>query len=157
VAVVGDDETVQVELETVLHGGAVDLGHQPAAAHQAGRVDREPLAQRQQLVGRTARMPAAPAAHVDPQLGSDRRQPALERAEHAGGDARRVPVHPHHAAERLEPERIGQSPQDLVASVLEHHRLDQHAPELGHARSQPHGHAPAVQGEICGAGLHIRA
>ena len=29
-AVVGDDETVQVELKTILHRGAVDLGDQTA-------------------------------------------------------------------------------------------------------------------------------
>ena len=38
-AVVGDDEAVQVELEAVLHRGAVDLGDQPARPRQRRAVE----------------------------------------------------------------------------------------------------------------------
>ena len=55
-AVVGDDEAVQVEVEAVLHRGAVDLGDEAAGAHQRGRVQPDALADRGQLVGRAARM-----------------------------------------------------------------------------------------------------
>ena len=48
-----------------------------------------------QLVGRAAGVAAAAAAHVQPELARHRREPALERADDAGRDARRVPVHPH--------------------------------------------------------------
>jgi poly(3-hydroxybutyrate) depolymerase len=48
---------------------------------------------------------AAPATHVDAELVLDGCKPALERAEHARRDARRVPVHAHHAAERRAPRR----------------------------------------------------
>jgi hypothetical protein len=34
-AVVGDDEAMEIEIEAVLHGGAVDLGDQPAARPSA--------------------------------------------------------------------------------------------------------------------------
>ena len=40
VAVVGDDEAVQVEIEAVLHRGAVDLGDQPARSGQRRAVER---------------------------------------------------------------------------------------------------------------------
>lgn len=33
-AVVGDDEGVQIKIETVLHGGAVHLGDEPAGLYQ---------------------------------------------------------------------------------------------------------------------------
>jgi hypothetical protein len=40
-AVVGDEEAVQIEVETVLHRGAVDLGHQ-AARFGRGRAPSKP-------------------------------------------------------------------------------------------------------------------
>ena len=70
-AVVGDDEAVQVESEAVLHGGAVDLGDESARAHQRGRVQPQPLAERGELVGRAARVAAATAADVQAQLALD--------------------------------------------------------------------------------------
>src|SRR5262249_57040559 len=48
-AVVGDDEAVQVEVEAVLHGGAVDLGDEAARAGERGPVDAGALADRDQL------------------------------------------------------------------------------------------------------------
>ena len=64
-AVVGDEEAVQVEVEAVLHGGAVHLGHQPAGARQRRRIEADPLAERRQLVRRAPGMLAAAAADVD--------------------------------------------------------------------------------------------
>jgi len=43
-AVVGDKEAVQIQLEAVLHGGAVDFRHQAAGADQGLPVKSEPLA-----------------------------------------------------------------------------------------------------------------
>jgi hypothetical protein len=56
-------------------------------------------------------MHAAAAADVDPEFAGERCKAALQRADHAGSDARGVPVHPHHGAERLEPEGVGKMPQ----------------------------------------------
>ena len=42
--VVGDDEPVQVEIEAVLHRGAVDLGDQPARGRELRPVEADPLA-----------------------------------------------------------------------------------------------------------------
>ena len=56
-AVVGDDEAVQIELEAVLHRGAVDLGDQPARSRQ--RVRR-----RSRRGRRWRRAPAASAANA---------------------------------------------------------------------------------------------
>ena len=68
VAVVGDDEAVQVEVEAVLHRRAVDLGDQPARLRQRRAVEADALADRDQLVRRLARMLAAPAADMDAEL-----------------------------------------------------------------------------------------
>ena len=72
VAVVGDDEAVQVELEAVLHGGAVDLGDQAARRGERGAVEADALADRDQLVRRLPRMLAAPAADVEAELVLER-------------------------------------------------------------------------------------
>ena len=44
-AIVRDEEAVQVEIETVLHGGAVDLGDQAACARQLVGVKTDALAE----------------------------------------------------------------------------------------------------------------
>jgi len=51
-AVVGHEEAVQIEVETVLHGGAVDLGNQPAGARQVRCIKADTLAQQAQFVWR---------------------------------------------------------------------------------------------------------
>src|SRR5262245_54745218 len=104
-AVVGDDEAMQVELKTVLHRGAVHLGHQAARLRQRRAIQSNPLADGDELVRRLPRMLSAPAADVNAELALKRGERALERADHAGGDAGGMPVHSHHGAERLEPER----------------------------------------------------
>ncbi len=78
-AVVGDDEAVQIEIETVLHGGAVDLRHQPARRGQGRAVKSDAIADRHELAGRLPRVLAAPAADVNAELVLQRREPALQR------------------------------------------------------------------------------
>ena len=114
---------MQIEVEAVLHGGAVDLGDEAAGSGEGGAVEAGALAGGDQLGGRLARMPAAAAADVDAELARQRVEPALQRADHAGGDAGRMPVHPHHRAERLEPERVGEAAQQFVAAVMVDDRL----------------------------------
>ena len=69
-AVIGDDEAVQIEIEAVLHRGAVDLGDEPARRGQRRAVEADALADRDQLVRRLARMLAAAAADVNAELAS---------------------------------------------------------------------------------------
>ena len=70
VAVIGDDEAVQIEIEAVLHGGAVHLGDEPAGVASACAVDPDALADRDQLMRRLARLRAAPAADMDAELAA---------------------------------------------------------------------------------------
>ena len=93
-------------------------------------------------------MPPAPAADMQAEFARQRRQSALERADHAGGDAGRVPVHPHHGAERLEPERVGEAAQQLVAAVMVDDRLTDDGTEARHAVGQPSGNPPAMQRQV---------
>ena len=78
--------------------------------------------------------------------------PRFKRADHAGGDAGGVPVHPHDGAERLKPERMRQPPQEFVAAVMMDDRLGDDGAERGHARRQPRRNASAMEGKIGAAG-----
>ena len=98
-AVVGHEEAVEVEIEAVLHGGAVDLGDQTACAGQRGAIETDTFAERLQFVRRLPRVLAPTAADVDAEFVGQRPQPALEGADDAGGDAGRMPVHPHDRTE----------------------------------------------------------
>src|ERR1700722_13110076 len=77
-AVVGHEEAVEVEIEAVLHGGAVDLGDQPACAGQSGAVETHTFAESLQLIRRLPGMLASAAADVNAEFVRERPQPALE-------------------------------------------------------------------------------
>src|ERR1700680_4613954 len=79
-AVVGHEEAVEVEIEAVLHGGAVDLGDQPACAGESGAVETDTFAECLQFVRRLAGMLTSTAADVDAEFVGKRPQPALESA-----------------------------------------------------------------------------
>ena len=81
VPVVGDDEAVQIEIEAVLHRGAVDLGDQPARLGERRAVEPDAFADRDEFVRRLARMLAAAAADMEAEFARERRQAALQRAD----------------------------------------------------------------------------
>src|SRR3954453_6547186 len=105
--VISDDKAVQIEIEPVLYRHVVDLGHQTAGRSQCDAIEPDLLADCDQLVRRLARVPATAAADVDTQLGPQRLESALQRTDDTGGNSRGMPIHSHHCAEGLEPERIG--------------------------------------------------
>ena len=147
-AVVGDEEPVQIEVETVLHGGAVDLGDQPAGAGQRVAVEADPIADRHELVRSLSRVRAAAAADVQPELARQRLEAPLQRADDARGDARGVPVHSHDRPEGLEPERICEAAQKLVAAVMPDDGLAHHRAEPRHPLAEPSRDAPAMQRKV---------
>jgi hypothetical protein len=148
VAVVGDDESVQIEVETILNGGAVDLRHEPADVGERGAVDPNPLANRCEFMRRLPRLLAASAADMNAEFAGQRLESSLQRPDHARGDARGMPVHAHDRAERLEPERMGEATQQLVAAISVDDRLADYGAEAAHAAREPQGHPPAVQRQI---------
>jgi hypothetical protein len=75
--IVGYDETMQVQVEPVLHGGTIDLRDEPAGSRQHVAVKPNPLADGDQLVRRLPRMLAAPAANVNSEIGCERPEPSL--------------------------------------------------------------------------------
>jgi tripartite-type tricarboxylate transporter receptor subunit TctC len=88
----------------------------PPSLSYAARL-RLDLAERFELLRRAAGMLAAPAADMDAEFACDGGKAALERADDARGDARGMPVHSHHRAERLEPERPASSLSDRLTHV----------------------------------------
>ena len=103
---------------------------------------------RPQFVRRVARVPAAAAADVDAELVRPRIESLLQRAHHRRRDAGRMPVHAHHRAEGLEPERIAQPREQRGAAVVMEHALGDRRAERHHPRRQPRRHASAVQRKI---------
>jgi hypothetical protein len=97
-------------------------------------------------------MPATPAADIEAEFLFDRLQPAFQRANDTGGDSRRVPVHPHDRAERLEPERMRQPAQQLLATIFVDDSLADHGAELGHALAEPGRNPSAMQRQVGAAG-----
>src|SRR5580693_10195480 len=65
VAVVGHDEAVQVEVEPVLHGRAVDLRHEPARRGERRAVEADPRSDVAELMRGSPRMSSTAAAHMD--------------------------------------------------------------------------------------------
>ena len=102
-AVVGYEESVQVKIEAVLDGGAVDFSDETACANELGTVEANAFAKQVQFARRLSRVLASAAADVDAEFIRERLQPAFQGANHAGCDAGRVPVHAHNGTERLEP------------------------------------------------------
>jgi len=92
--------------------------------------------------------PTGAGKTVVAEFAIERSKPALEGAKHARGDARGMPIHPHHSAEGLEPEGMGQTAQELVAAVVMDDTLGDRRAERRHASGQPRRHAAAVQRQI---------
>ena len=100
------EKAMQIQPETILHRGAVDLCNQTARASELHAVEPRAFCDGEQLGRRFARMLAPPTAHEQPELLLHRREAALQCAEHARGDAGGVPIHTHDGSERLKPKRM---------------------------------------------------
>ena len=97
-------------------------------------------------------MLAAPAADVNAEFALQRGQAALESADDARRDARGVPVHSHHGAEGLKPERIGKPAQQFVAAIVMDDGLCHDRAEPSHPFRQPFRDLPAMQRQIGASG-----
>ena len=139
---------VQVNLEAVGDGVVVDAGGQPARLDQRVAVEPRAIGQRSKLARCLARLTSAAAADVNAQLGRPRIESALERAHDGRGDSGGMPVHAHHGAERLKPERIAQPGEERGSAVVKDHALGNRGAKRRHARREPVGHASAMQRKV---------
>jgi hypothetical protein len=147
-AVIGNDKTMEVKVETVLNRGAVDLRDQSAGRRERIAVDADAIAHSYEFVRRLARVSAAPAADVDTKFARKGRQPALKSADNAGRDAGGVPVHAHDATKGLKPKRMRQPPQKLFAAVFDDDRLGNDRTKLRHPVAEPSGNATTMKWKI---------
>jgi hypothetical protein len=145
-AVVGHEESVEIEIEAVLDSCAVDLRYETAGTCQPGAVETDTFAEKTQFVRSLSGVLTAATADMDAEFVREGPQAALEGADDARGDAGRMPVHAHDGAERLEPERMRQPLQEFVAAVMVDDRLSDDGAEGRHAGRQPRGDTSAVQG-----------
>ena len=151
----GQEEAVQIDLKPVSNGVVVHLCRQPAGTNKCVTIQSGPVGNGPELVRRIAGMTSAATADINAQLVRARIQTTLQSAEHGRGDARGMPIHPEHAPERLEPERIAQPRQQRTMSVVIKNRFDNGRAEPFHSLGEPHGDAAAVQRKVGGAGtLH---
>ena len=93
-------------------------------------------------------MTSAASAEIDAEFVRARIEAALERPENAGGDSGGVPIHSHHAAQRLEPEGVAQAGEQLGRSVMVEDAFGDRGTQAGHAVREPGGDASSVQGKI---------
>src|SRR5580698_2285982 len=91
-------------------------------------------------------MLAAAAAQIEFVLSGG--EAALQGADDAGGNARGMPIHPHHRAERLKPERMGQPLKEGIAPVMMNDGFRDNPAERRHTLSEPRRHPTAMQRKI---------
>jgi hypothetical protein len=103
---IADHEAMQIKVETVLNGGAVDFCRQSTGFCQRVTIEANAVAESHKLARRQARMLAAAAADAQAEFAAQGVKTALERPQHARRDAGGMPIHPHQRAERLKPERM---------------------------------------------------
>jgi hypothetical protein len=132
-SIVGNDEGMKIELEAVLHGGAVDLGHQPACLGKFCAIEAHTLSDGEQFVRGLSRKSSSSAAHVDAKFVLQWSKTAFQGTDYARSDTGRMPVHAHDGTKRLEPKGMSKAAEQLIASVMVHDRFTHHGAETGHA------------------------
>ncbi len=151
----GEEEVVVVDLVAVLHGGGVDPGAHPGRADEAlAPGDGQPLGAVGDLPGRPAARRPLAAGHDEAQVVAVPARGLLHGAPGDGGQARAVPVEAQHAAEGLEPPRVGEAAEHLPGPVLLDHRHRDGAREAGHPVEEPARGPAAVQRQLGDAPLH---
>src|SRR5262249_42445410 len=93
-----ENETMQINLESVRDGIVIEARGKRAGAHEIVAIYPARVGDFTQLLRRVAGESAAPAADVNAELAGPRGEATLESAHDRRGNARRMPVHSHHGA-----------------------------------------------------------
>src|SRR5687767_11106237 len=81
IALISDDEAMQIQVEPVLHRRAVHLRHHSAGCRQCRAIETDALADRDEFAWRRPRVFATATADMNSQLAGQRRKSAFERAD----------------------------------------------------------------------------
>src|SRR5437762_11237271 len=112
-AFAGDEEAVMIDPEPVLDCGGINFRCHATVVGEASAVDSSAVAVVDQLVGSASGYLALAAGNENAELTSSFDEAFLERSANRGCHAARVPIESEDAAERLEPVRVGEAPQEL--------------------------------------------
>src|ERR1700722_4884519 len=146
---------MEIKLEPVCNRIVVHPCGEAAGASQHFAIQTNSIRKGAQFVGRAYRMAPAPAADGDAQVRRARIEAAFERAHYRGGDARRMPVHPHHTTECLKPEWIAETSEKFGCSVGNDDVFRDGSAELSHPFGEPSWYTAAVQRKVgCSGALH---
>ncbi len=151
----GHNEIVQVKLKAIGDRIVIDPRGKATGADQRLAFYSTGVGESEKFFRRLARVLSAAAANDDAQFMRLWIQPALQRAEHRSGDAGGMPIHPHHASQRLEPEWIAEAGEELRSAVVMHDSFGDGRTQLGHALRKPARDTSSVQRQFGNSGaLH---
>src|SRR5262245_63902531 len=86
VPIIGDYETMQVKVKTVLHSSTVNFGNKPARFCERTAIKAHTIANGDQLARRLACVAAATTANVENELSLQRTEATFERSDAARRD-----------------------------------------------------------------------
>ena len=109
---------MKIELEAVLHRGAVNLGYQPTCFCEFCAVEPYSFSDQDQFMRGLSRKSSAAAAHMDAKFVLQWGKTAFQGTNHTRGDTGRMPVHAHDGTERLERQRFAPDISDLCLAWL---------------------------------------
>src|SRR5256714_2313891 len=144
-AFAGDEEAVMIDPEAVLDCRGINFRCHATVVGEASAVDASAVAVIDQLVGSSSGYFALAAGNENAELTSAFDEALLERSANGGRDAARVPIESQHAAERLEPMRVGEASQELWSAVLEHDDFRDLRGELAHPVEKPFWSSAAMK------------
>ena len=137
---------MQINLESVADGVVIDFGGEAAGSDQGSAVEPALVRNREQLGGSFPGLFAAAPAEIYAELAGARIHASLQRSHDRSGHSRRVPVHTHDAAKRLEPERIAQPGEKLASAIVRDDVFGDSRSELLHSLGEPRGTRPPWSG-----------
>lgn len=150
-----NDKRMQVELKSIGDGVVVYASGEAADAGEGVSVKTGNACEGAEFVGSALRMAAAASADGKAEVGETGIQSVFECSHDRRCYAGRMPVHAHHAAQRLKPKGIAEAGKEFRGAVSIEYVLGNGGAEQGHAFGEPGGHTPAVEGKIGRAGaLH---
>src|SRR5581483_2059789 len=104
------------------------------------------------FVGRLTRVTATAPTYVQAQFMGSRIQSSLQRTQHRGCDAGRMPIHAHNAPESLKPVRVTEAAEQFRSAIVIQHAFADGRSHAGHPLREPGWNASTVQWEISNSG-----
>src|SRR2546423_3917848 len=136
-AFAANEEAVMIDAKAILNRCRIDLRRHTTVVGEALPVDADALTVVDQFVRSAPRDFPFPAGDENPEVTTALGQTLLESAADRCRDPARVPVETEHAAERLEPIRVGKPLEEFRAAVLQNDDLRDSWGKLSHTVKKP--------------------